>query len=173
MTESLLAVKELFEIRKLQDVIRPMVEPPAHLNTKWLKQNNWVAVPVESGSHFDDEDARLLAHAMESAGIHSCFALATEPLQNFPVCFEVKATKEGLIAFSHECAHFNFILISESQSCAVLCTVYDYFLVSGMPEFVELALGCTIVTSRERFLQFANDSDESHRLAEVARRYEF
>ena len=173
MAKSLLAVNEIGQIRKLQELIRPMLEPPGHIDTKWLKQNKWVAVPVESGSHFNDEDGRLFANAMKSARIDSCFALATEPLENFPLCFEVKATKEGLIAFSHECAHFNFIVFSESRSFAILCTVFDYFLVSGMPEFVEPALGCSILTARKRFLEFANDSDESQRLAAVASRYAF
>jgi len=172
MTNNLLAVSELVQIRKLRELIKPMLEPPGHLNTNWLKQNNWIAVPVESGSHFDDDDARLLAQAMQSAGFSSCLAVATELLEHFPPCFNVETTKEGLMVFGHECAHFNFVLTPASPSFAVLCTVFDYFVVSGSFAFVESALGCSLEAARARFLQFARDSHESQRLADVAARYE-
>src|SRR5260370_34164388 len=105
MTKKLIPISDLVEVRNLQDLIKPMLGPPAHIGQTWVKHNNWIAVPVESGCHFDDNDAKLLAQAMQSAGFTSCFVVATEPLANFPLCLHVATTNEGLMGFMQEFAH--------------------------------------------------------------------
>jgi hypothetical protein len=170
MTRKLVPVAELNQVRKLQDLIKPMLEPPAHFDLQWLKRNNWIAVPAESGNHFDDNDAGALAQAMQIVNVGACFAIATEPLENFPVSFEVETTTEGLKAFSEKCGHFNFLLVPRSLSFGILCTTFDYFVVSGALEFVENAVG-PISTAQRRFVEYASDSPDSKRLLAVSARY--
>lgn len=155
----------------LESVISQMIEPPGLIKTDWLIKHKWLAIPVESASHFDDSDARRLAEAMKCSGDTTCFGFATEPLKEFPNRFRIEASEQGLLSFSRECAHFNFILISERVTFAVLCTVFDYFVVCGPKAFVEKALGLTIEKARQRFAEFASNSDDPKRLAAVGARY--
>jgi hypothetical protein len=172
MAYNVVPIVDHHECSKLEELIKPLLESPAHLNPAWVKQHGWVAVPVESAAHFANEDASRLAKAMQAAAVLSCFAAATEPLENFPHCFTVDATTEGLLAFSRECAHFNFLLSPASLSFAVLCTVFDYFIVAGPQAFVENALGCDIDKARARFLEYASNSGDFERLVKVLRHYE-
>jgi hypothetical protein len=137
----------------------------------WLEENEWVAVPVESACHFNYQDASQLANAIEMEKISRCYAIAAEPLKNFPKYLSMGTKTDDLLAFSWECCDFNFLLTPESFSFAVLCTVYDYFIVSGTKLFVENAVGCTVSEAHTRFLEFADGDFESDRLVAVAQRY--
>src|SRR5258708_4268116 len=129
MNETLIPLVDPNEVSYCMALTRPILESPGHLSETWLMKRGWVAVPAESALHFDDGQASLLATAMQMAGCSVCFAVAAEPLQNFPCCFRVKASQKGLLAFSRECSHFNFVLIPGDLSFVVLCTVFDYFVV--------------------------------------------
>jgi hypothetical protein len=170
MTESLLAVTEAHKVSELEALAQPLLESPGDLSLQWLAANKWCAVPVESASHFDERDVQLLAEAIKGMKSSVCFGVVAERLENFPHAFQVEVSKEGLLAFSRECAHFNFVLLPSLLSFAVLCTVFDYFIVAGPEPFVESALGCSIAEAQARFRQYAGDSE---RLIDVARRYEF
>src|SRR5438876_412904 len=100
--------------------------------------------PVESALHFNEEDAGTLSAAMRAIGCVECLAIATEPLENFPLYYRISVSSEGLLAFSKRCGAFNFALIPESRRFAVMCTVDDYYVVGGTSDFVSKALGCRI-----------------------------
>ena len=89
---------------------------------------------------------------------------------------EVDATAAGLFLFSEECAHFNFVLLPEDHSFAVVCTTYDFFLVAGSKRFVETATGKGVAAARSDFDVFASDDSweepDRLRLVEISRRYE-
>ncbi|HXD91556.1 MAG TPA: hypothetical protein VNU00_10915, partial [Candidatus Binataceae bacterium] len=89
----------------------------------------------------------------------------------FPNCFLVPTTERGLLDFSWECSHFNFVLMPSDRSATVLCTVYDYFLVAGPQHFVTLALGGAIEAARKEFDEEAVDPCWEGRLQRVAERY--
>jgi hypothetical protein len=93
MAPKLVVITEPTVILDLETLARPLVESSGHLNTRWLEEEKWVAVPVESASHLDDHDAELLSEALRAAGITMCFAVATENLLNFPHCLSLEATK--------------------------------------------------------------------------------
>jgi hypothetical protein len=42
-------------------------------------------------------------------------------------------------------------------SFAILCTVYDYYVVAGSSKFVEQVVGGSIEVARTRFNKFASD----------------
>jgi hypothetical protein len=172
MTDSLVPICDAGQITSLEALVTPVVESPGHLNMRWVRAHGFTAVPVESASHFDDSDAGLLGDAIQANGETACFAIATEHLANFPRCFSLEPTRAGLLSFSRQCAHFNFLLAPKPLSFVVLCTVYDYFIVSGSLAFVETALGCEVRIAQARFIEFATSCVESKRLLDVARRYD-
>lgn len=172
MVRNLIAITDASEISRLEMCIGKVVESPGSLNKDWLVENNMVAVPVESAGHFDNHDAAQLAYAIKTENVSRCFAIASEPLKNFPCYYSMGTETDDLLAFSRECAHFNFLLIPASLSFAVLCTVFDYYIVSGTRLFVENAVGCGIEDAHNRFLEYAAASGgESDRLVAVSRRY--
>ena len=128
-----------------------IVDKPGHLNTDWLLNNKWALCLVESASHFDKSDADKISHALKIIGCEKCFAVATEHLDNFPHCFQLSATSEGLLDFSDECGHLNFVIVPKNRSFAILCTVYDYFIVAGNLEFVNCAVGGDMKAARAKF----------------------
>jgi len=159
-------------VQKLASMIEGMVDKPWHLNSDWIAMKKWVAVPVEKGRHFEEGEAEATAQALQAMGCEECFAIATEPMGEYPHCYRVPATKEGLLDFSSECASLNFVLTPEEQSFAILCTSEDYNVVAGPLAFVERVLGADIQTARRKFLEVASDEWWEGRLLEVARRYE-
>ena len=159
------------DIHKLDLVIQDIIDSPGHLKVDWLINNKWIAVPVESASHFNIIDAEVISHALQTINCEYCFAIATEPFANFPRHFQVSTTSEALLNFSKQCSHFNFVLIPEDLSFAILCTVYDYYIVTGSSKFVKQAVGGSLEVAQTKFNEFASDNCWKGRLLEVAKRY--
>lgn len=166
------AVSDPELVQKLQASIEGLVDKPWNFNVQELARRHWLAVPSEKGRHFDDPEAENTAKAMQVLGCRECFAVATEPVGNYPHCYSVPATKEGLRDFSDECAGLNFVLVPGNETFAVLCTSEDYNIHAGPPHFVAQALGADIQTARTRFREFASDEWWQGRLLKVAERYE-
>ena len=164
------------EIPAAISLVKDVVEMPHHLVDTYLISKKWEAVPVQSASHFNKKDAELLAKAAHFFQTTECIAVATEQLENMTSSYRVEMTQDGLLQFSQECAHFNFVLAPEILTFVILCTVEDYYLVAGPPEFVTRALGMSIKDAREEFLAFANDKYWSasvrKNLRSVAKRYD-
>jgi hypothetical protein len=149
-----------------------IVDPPWHLKTNWLREHGWTAVPVEKGRHFEEEAAETVAEALQAVGLAECFAVATEPMGEYPSAYRLAPTKEDLLAFSAECAGLNFVLIDEALSFAILCTADEYNVVAGQFDFVRIAVGMNIKAAREAFREFASDEWWEGRLLQVADKYE-
>lgn len=163
------------KVKEAVSLIEDVVDKPWHINMEWLARYRWTAVPVESASHFDERDAKLLSQAAASGGCYECLAVATEPLENTILCYKVRAAKEGFLEFSHETTALNYVLLPEDRSFAVLCTSEDYYIVAGPRDFVTKAVGSSIETVREKFMQFATDQfwpeAERKNFIAVAERY--
>lgn len=130
---------------------------------------------MESGQHFDRSDARHIAKAARYFGAYRLRAVLLEDLQDVRNHLEVDASEEGLFAFSRECAHFNFALLPEKRSFALICTTNDYYLVAGSKVFVEKCTGKDVASARSEFERFARDNfrtdRDRNRLIEVSRLY--
>ena len=159
-------------IQSLLSKVENVLDPPWHLESAWLRRENWLAVPVEKGRHFEEPAAETVSRALQDIGCNECFAVATELMGGYPSAYTLPPTKEELIALSVECAGVNFALIDENLAFTILCTTEDYNLVAGPPDFVETAVGMDIKTARRAFRHFASDEWWEGRLLEVADRYE-
>lgn len=147
-----------------------------HFTPGFLRDHGWLVVPVESGLHLDESDAKCISRAASLCGKTKLRAVLLEELKEARNHLEVDATVEGLLLFSRECAHFNYALLPEDYSFAVICTTSDYFLVAGSRRFVKAATGKEIAAARSDFEEYASDDSWSDsdraRLVEVSRRYE-
>ncbi|SRR5258708_4662943 len=163
------------EVKKAMSLIDDVVDQPWHLKTSWITSHKWIAVPVESASHFDERDAECLSQAAGFFGYSECAGVATEPLENSILCYRVPTTQEAFLEFSRETTALNYVLLPEDRFFAVLCTSEDYYIVAGPHDFVTKAVGSSIDTARKMFMRFADDPtwppSERRRLVAVGERY--
>ncbi len=161
------------------------------LTTKWVERaldNNfqfrseflgankeWTVVPVESASHFDEHDAERISKAASLAGKSTLYAVRLEELKCESRFVEVAVSKDGLLLFSRQYGLYNYAMIADDFTFAIICTTDDYFLLAGPRRFVEIAVGKDVLEARAEFEAFAkddswSDSDRSW-LTEISRRY--
>jgi hypothetical protein len=151
-----------------ENQLRALLKQSSRLDLEWIKRNRLTAVPVESNCHFSLDQAELISSAFQNEGLKRCFAVRTEDLKDFPNCFAFPSSTEGLLAFSRECAHFNFAVTGHELSCVILGTVFDYYIVVGSQTYVENAVGSSIVEARKKFRNFADED----RLVMIAEYYD-
>ena len=172
---SVIPVTDKDQAQHLLNLILDMVDPPNHIKPAWLLKNEWAAVPVESGGHFQEREAEWFSAAALSLGCYEGVAIATEPLSNTTLCYLVKMTFEGFMEINRACAGMNYILTSKDKAFSILLSTDDYFIVAGPKNFVVKAIGSSIPTARRMFLNFSNDllwpTQTREQLLNVARRY--
>lgn len=159
-------------IDQLTGLVASLYDRPWHLRGDILVQRSWVAVPVEKGPHIEPDAAQRIATTIGQHTNAACYALATEPLGTGPSAYEVQATEDGLLGFSHECAGLNFILVPADLAFALLFTSEDYNLYAGPKNFVEGVLGTSTTSARSAFQAYADDPWWQGRLLDVHRYYE-
>ena len=137
--------------------MRQVAESSYRIDLSAVEERHWVVVPVESASHFNAEDAARIAEACAAIGCEECHAVATEHLVPSMMCYDFKTTQSDLLEFSRECGNFNFLMFPNSMEFAILCTVKNYYLVAGSPQFVAKAVGGNVEAARSEFIEFAND----------------
>ena len=152
------------------------IDDPFAFNLAWLKSNGFVCVPVESGMHFTDQDAKLIADALASSGNHFLNAVLTESLDNTVINYWVDASTEGLMAFSDACGSLNYLLATPNRNLYILCTTSDYFLVAGADSLVSICVGGDIPLARKAFREYSLDpawpSQERQILTDTGNRYD-
>jgi hypothetical protein len=159
-------------IDRLETSIAPLLDGSWHFHGETLSRRSWTAVPVEKGRHVEPEDAERISLVIQQETPAPCYALAMEPTGDQPRAYEVTASKDGLLGFSHECAGLNFILVPLDLSFALLFTSEDYNVYAGQKRFVEAVLGTSLPEARAAFHQYADDPWWKGRLLEVYKRYE-
>lgn len=163
-------------INSVKNLAQKIVIDSIHFNDKWIKKKSWIVVPMEGGSHMEEDDAFRISRAFSIKSFSSFYAVATEEVGEHPEVYEVPAKKEAILVFSWEKIPFNFLLIPEDGSVAVLLTHEDFYLIGGDKNFVTNVLGKSIKEARKEFWKFANEGwgeMENVRkfLTSVAKRY--
>jgi hypothetical protein len=169
------AIESEADIQRARALIDDVIEDSGNFRPEFVAGRDWTVVPVESADHFGKRDIEDLASAFHNAGHAELLAVATEPLENTPVCYKVPTTEDGLRELNEAIRDFSFILFPEDRSCAVLCTKDDYYLVGGPLPFALLALRPSIAQARIDFVRFAENSPHPamrEGLLEIATRYE-
>jgi hypothetical protein len=146
------------EIQGAMLLKKRLLVDPEMFRPEFLRSKHWAAVPVESASRFDSQDASRLSSAMRSLGAVSCLAVITDELANGPMTYKVAASEEGLMSFNRECFGLNALLVPDDEAFAILCTVDDHYVVTGPRHFVAATVGGDIPAARQAFFSFASDT---------------
>jgi len=169
---SLIAITDRAALSDLKTLIADLVDEPANLQLSWLDAKDWIVAPLESASHFNEELAERLSEAFQLVECSQIFAIATEPLGEFPEGFLVDTSKEGLLSFHNKCCHFQFALMPGDRSQIVVCTAYDYLLIAGTEEIVACSVGGNVDAAWREFRKAATDPWWEKAFPKVVRRYE-
>ncbi len=156
------------EVNKLRSKLSKVITGCGEKNEVMLKkQANWVAVPVESGDHFSDEDIKKLLQAILEHGYKEIVAVAFEFLKAFPPAFVVPATTEAIEEFDWKCGHFWFTLYAGKPDWVIICTKLDYLVIFGKISFIQKFLGCEIDEAFREFYDFLSDYSDSDSLKKI------
>jgi hypothetical protein len=152
------AITEAREIEKYKKLAAEMMLADEYeegdFRPDWILQRRWKVVPVEDGNHFRPWEIATIVPALQNAGYHHCVAVATEPLDPFPPCFQLAITPDDLREFNRECGLLRFLLTEDTRSWAISCNEL-YNLFAGEQSLVEAMLGISVEEARKRFLAFA------------------
>lgn len=163
------------DVDRALSLMNDIIESGVYIRGDWIGKHGWIAVPVVKDSHVSVRQAEWLISAARLAGEDSVFAVATGDNESLPV-YRVGMNHEELEGFSKECSIYTYLLVPETMSFAMLCTIEDYNIIAGPAEFVRSALGCSISTARASFRDFVEIPGWSETVrqfyAGVADRYE-
>jgi hypothetical protein len=170
------AIMEAQAVEKYKSLVVEMIladDYGSQFRSDWILQRGWKVVPVEDGNHFRPWEIDRIVPVLLNAGYRDCLAIATEPLDPFPSCFQLAITPDDFRAFNGECGLFRFLLTRETRSWAISCNEL-YNLFAGEKPLVEAMLGISIDEARQRFLAFAEPlalGDPEYPMLKVARHY--
>src|SRR5579863_498433 len=140
--------------KRAAEMMLPDEYHECEFRTDWIIQHGWKVVLVEDGGHFRPWQIDRIVPVLQKAGYHHCVAVATEPLDPFPPCFELAIDTADFWEFNAECGLFRFMLMEETRSWAISCSeLYDRF--AGEKSLVEAMLDASIEEARKTFLAFA------------------
>jgi hypothetical protein len=132
-----------------------------------VKREGWVAVPVESAHHLDDDDQIRLLRAVQAVKTRRVRALMLENLGDFPPAFDIQSSLAGIAAFNWECGHFNVALGGDDAMWIVACTTDDFYVIAGPAQFVTICVGGDIREAFDAFRAFATAPEWSKSLRAV------
>ena len=125
----------------------------------WLRVHEWSVVPATSEyGHFGPEEISRVVPVLNHAGYSQCLAIATEPLDPLPLCYEVAVSKEDFRNFRQECGLLRYILTDQSRSWAISC-YGRYKLFAGPVELIEKLLGKSLAVARKQFRSYLESID--------------
>lgn len=146
--------------------IEDMVEEGRHVRRSWWSAQGRVAVPMESGMHYDADQAKNIAAAFMKAGHSTIYSVALEK-GGADDYLQLSANSNELDDLNDRLHMVHIALLPADGSAIVLCSPDDYNVVAGPESFVERACGEDIATARESFLKAAFEE----RLKKIATRY--
>jgi hypothetical protein len=146
--------------KKYQERVKAMMLHQEYLENEfsldWIRENEWIVVPVERAQHFILEEIVAIVAALIHAGYSECLAIATEPLGPYPACYHLSLSVEDFHSFNCECGLFRYLLTDQSRTWAISCSEL-YNLFAGPSKLVEAMLGRSI---QDAWLEFQNFIDQ-------------
>jgi hypothetical protein len=171
-------LEPLREPRTASDLVEridEIVDRPGRLRPDALEARQWVAVPVETANHLDEDTVSRLLTRCKQADVKRLFAVETERDVTKRECYSLPASAEGLASFNCKLGLMYCALFPPALDWLILCTKDDHYVVAGRLEFVEAALAKRAGQALGEFVDLASDPAwsraEREFLQGVAERY--
>lgn len=150
----------------LEQHLKSMIEGREHVRKDWWSASGRAAVPLESGMHFVESQAKTISAALQDAGHNVIFAVELEQ-QGKGGLWKLNRDAADLLDLSARTFMLPVALLTEDGSLVILCSPDDYIVIAGPRQFVERACGGDLKAARAMFLAWAFDE----RLKEISGRY--
>jgi hypothetical protein len=137
--------------------IDEIVDRPGRLHPDALEARQWIAVPVETANHLDEDTASRLVNHSRNAGAKRLFAVETERDVTKREFCSLPVSADGLASFNWELGLMYCALFSPALDWLILCTKDDHYVVAGPLEFVEAILDKPVGQALREFGEFASD----------------
>jgi hypothetical protein len=144
-------------VRNIQRAAGVVIQGSIQGGLRIHKIDEWIAVPVESGLHFDESDKLRLSQVIETHGDLLIYGFALESSPSIPAVISFNTNYEGFDAFNDAFSLYNYALFPETMSWMLLCLTEDYYVVLGPLPFIEQALGTSTEEGYALFYNFANN----------------
>jgi hypothetical protein len=159
----------------LVERIDEIVDRPGRLRPDALEARHWIAVPVETANHLDDNTISRLVNQCRNADVNRLFAVETERDVTERDCYSLPASADALASFNWELGLMYCALFPPALDWLILCTKDDHYAVAGRLEFVEAIIGKAVDQALREFGDLASDPAwspaEREFLQGVAERY--
>jgi|GEM_PF-6406201 len=137
------------EAKRLRGLMEPMVLEEHLLSPRWLREQGWVAVPVEQKPY--EDGIADMCQALRALNINRCVVAVNESLtstQGFeaagiPLAYELEVSEKAFWEVNAMPELCHFVIFPEDRSFAVLQGRLCY-IVAGPWSFVETAVGGSI-----------------------------
>lgn len=128
---------------------------PAYINTDFLINKNWVAVPIEKydNDYFYKFTLALFKSASNEGQSYS-LAIPVEKI-NDDDFYEMELSKEDLNNFMDYCFVYGYTILSEKMSFVILVTFEDYFIIASQKKIIEAVINCKVEHMLERYRVWA------------------
>lgn len=142
---------------KLSQIIHTSIEDDRLINIMIVKQEGWVAVPIDCYSHVTAMNEEQLQRVFLSCGYTELSAMSLDLMGEHPSTFTIPTTVEGIEEFNREIGHFYYALFAGEPDWIILHTVIDFDVVVGPSDFVCQLLGCELEEAFSRFQSFVKN----------------
>ncbi|MGH9402273.1 MAG: hypothetical protein ACRD2P_09215 [Terriglobia bacterium] len=164
-------------VEQYRSMVREMTLAKANreydIDPEWASARGWKVAPVEDSAHFSPEQISVIVPALKRAGMAECVAVAAEPVDPAPSCYQMVISEDEFTNFNRECGFLRYVLTDGERSWAISCNEW-YNLFAGPEKLVEAMIGAPVARGREEFLRFAAGlakGDPEYPLLKVAQRY--
>ena len=149
---------------KLNQILHNSIQDDKLVGVAIVKQEGWVAVPMDSNSHITAMNEEHLQRVFLAKGYSNLSAVSLDPMGDNPSVLTFPTTVEGIEEFNREFGFFNFALFAGAPDWIIIRTVNDFDLVMGSADFVRQLLGCDLEEAFARFQTFATNFPASLQL---------
>ncbi|MGH1364167.1 MAG: hypothetical protein ACRBF0_11455 [Calditrichia bacterium] len=129
-------------VARNEKLTEAILEDKNVVKPNWIRSKKFTVIPTESIWNTTDDIVSLL-EGLKSLKIHSFIAIALEAVNSINVhgSYRIENSLEGLEVFIRNCGGFKFLLTTENQSFAILCSSDGYYIIVGTTQFIKKVSG--------------------------------
>jgi hypothetical protein len=121
-------------------------------NAEWAKTRQWSVVPVFRDALFNAQEEEWLLKAAQAVQSTSLLVVDLDGTMVAPnLVYEVPVSADGIAYLTKTYSVTSCLVLTKPLNLAIVSYWENYKLIAGLPEFVEIAVGCSIPTARATF----------------------
>lgn len=137
------------------DLLRSILHSPSLIKREWIRERNWVAVPVEQLGYVSRRELERLHVAILGQGIPECLVIYPTVHDTKPNCAIFPTTLEA-VDEAVSVQAFCYLITARNLEFLYHKTMDDFTLIAGPRQFVQSTLGASIEAGQLDWREFAS-----------------